>query len=151
MHNKYVHIFFNEVAHTTLICAIMHTTAGYGAALCSLALYTSHLFMGESHYIVLPRNKSDVTGYESSYEAINIKLQTNAVCALFIMTSLHPYLQHTSRQTRRDTSSLLLKHSIANPALHSHNEYVGATRLDALIYYLLSDEILTPLQLANSF
>lgn len=107
--------------------------------------------MGESRHIVLAHNKSDVTGYESSYEAINIEMQTNAVCALFIMTSLHPYLQRTSRQTRGDTSSLLLKHSIANPALHSHNEYVRAMGPDALIYYLLSDEILTTLQPANSF
>lgn len=129
----------------------MHTTAGYTPPMCSFILYISHLFMGKSHYIVLLRNKSDVTGYESSYEAINIKMQTNAVCALFIMTSLHPYLQHTSQQTRGDTSFLLLKHSIANPALRSHNEYVGAMGLDALIYYLLSDEILTALQLANSF
>lgn len=140
---------FNYSAHPTLICAIMDTTGCYTPPLRGLTLHTSHLFMGESHCIVLLHNKSDVTGYESSYEAINIKMQTNAVCALFIMTSLHPYLQHRSRPTRGDTSSLLLKHGIANPALHSHNEYVGA--MDALIYYLLWDEILTTLQLANSF
>lgn len=153
IHSLYTtNIFFkNDIAHTTLTCDVKHISAGYTGSLCRLTLYTAHLFMGTSHHIVLLHNKSDVTGYESSYEAINIKMQTNAVCALFIMTSLHPYLQHTSRQTRRDTSSLLLKHGITNPALHSHNEYVGALGLDALIYYLLRNEILKTLQLANSF
>lgn len=106
-------IYYTCVVQTTLICTIMHTTAGCTAPRRSLAAHMAHLFMGESHHIVSPHNKSDVTGYESSYEAINIKTQTNAVCALFIMTSLHPYLQHTSGQTRRDISSVLPKRCFA--------------------------------------
>lgn len=129
--------FKNDLAHTILTRSTKHISPYHTGSLCHLTSYTL-VAVCESHRIVLPRNKSDVTGYESSYKAINIKMQTNAVCALFIMTSLHPYLQNTSRQTRRDTSSLLLKHSsITSPALHSHNDMWGAMGRDSLIYYLL--------------
>lgn len=88
----------------------------------SLISHTVHLSIGQRRHVVT-NNKSDVTSYESSYAAINIKIETNAVCALFIMTSLHPYLQDMSWKTRWDTSSLPPKHLITDPALHFHNEY----------------------------